>query len=75
MVYLGVERVRKFGMISQIERHGGAAIRKTGAPMVGKRTPNRFPAISGRPGTPHCALADLANFSSAIPRSAHAELP
>ena len=65
----------KFGMISQIEQHGGAAIRKTGALMVATSAPNRFPAISGGPGTPHCALADLANFSSAIPRSAHAELP
>jgi amidase len=33
----------KFGMISQIEQHGGAAIRKTGALMVRQAPPIDFP--------------------------------
>ena len=33
----------KFGMISQIEKYGGAAIRKTGALMVGHAPPIDFP--------------------------------
>jgi amidase len=33
----------KFGMISQIEQYGGAAIRKTGALMVGRAPPIDFP--------------------------------
>jgi amidase len=34
----------KLGMISQIEQHGGAAIRKTGALMVGRAPATDFPA-------------------------------
>ena len=57
----------KFGMISQIEQYGGAAIRKTGALMVGQAAPIDFAAISGGPGSPRATSADLASFLQQYP--------
>ena len=57
MVYLGAERIEIWNDLS-IEQHGGAAIRKTGALMVGRAPPIDLPqylaALGRRAGS--CAL-------------------